>query len=198
MYDGTNYASVTKNTGEFGAISHVEVADLIRRANQMRTAYLAEMIAGALAAPVLRYRSWKAKRAAMRELESLDDRLLEDIGITRDQIRALTHAAPRVAAEERGRMLVDLVENLIAAPFRRWRMRNRTRRELAALDDTMLRDIGIERGQIDGIATAVAEGKLAAGTPVPVGLALGLLDLPKPANSNSAQPRPALVTDAAD
>jgi len=68
MYDGTTNASVNRNVGEFGGVSPVEVAALIRRANQMRTAVLAEMIASAVAGPVLRYRGWKAKRAAMREL----------------------------------------------------------------------------------------------------------------------------------
>src|SRR5262245_3936212 len=109
MYDGTNPASVTKNTGEFGAISQLEVAEMVRRANQMRTAMMGEMIADMVAAPVLRYRAWKTQRVAMRELDMLDDRLLADIGITRDQIRALTHGAPHVAAQARGAMLVDFV-----------------------------------------------------------------------------------------
>ncbi len=96
-------------------------------------------------------------------------------------------------------MLVDFVRNQIVAPIARWRMRNRTRLELSALDDSMLRDIGIERGQIEGIALAVSEGKLAAaGTPVPVGLALGWLDLPTAANSNNERSRAIVVNDAAD
>jgi uncharacterized protein YjiS (DUF1127 family) len=204
MYDGTNYASVNKISGETAGreatrISPEQVDELVRRAQEMRAAAIAAFVADLIAKPVLRYRKWKATRAAVRELEGLDDHLLNDIGITREQIRALRYAAPRVAAQARGDMLVDFVRNQIVEPVRRWRTRARTRQELSALDDSMLRDIGIERGQIDGIAAAVAEGKLAAaGAPVPVGLALGFLDTPKPANSNLAQPRSAVVTDAAD
>jgi uncharacterized protein YjiS (DUF1127 family) len=157
------------------------------------------MVANLVAGPVLRYRQWKNARAAVRELEALDERMLADIGITRDQIRALTHNAAHVAAEARGEMLMNFIHKQIVAPIARWRMRARTRQELSALDDSMLRDIGIERGQIEGIAIAISEGKLvSAGNPVPVGLALGWLDLPAPANSNNERPRAAFVNDAAD
>jgi uncharacterized protein YjiS (DUF1127 family) len=204
MYDGTNHASVSRNSPaaqDLAAprVTPEQIDAIVRRAQQMRAAAIGAWVADLVAKPALRYRQWRAARAAVRELESLDDRMLADIGITREQIRALTHAAPHVAAQERGAMLVDFVRARLVEPFKRWRARSRTRQELSALDDAMLRDIGIERGQIDGIAAAVAEGKLARpGTPVPVGLALGFLDLPQPANSNQSQPRPALVTDAAD
>jgi len=199
MYDGTNSTAVTKNVGEFGAVSPVEIAEMVRQANQMRAAVIGEAIADVVAGTVLRYRRWKTTHAAIRELESLDERLLADIGITRDQIRALAIAAPLDAVPARGSVVAGFVNDRLVEPFKRWRTRNRTRQELTALDDATLRDIGIERGQIDGIAAAVSEGKLSAtGTPVPIGLALGFLDLPRPANSNNAQPRPALVNDAAD
>jgi uncharacterized protein YjiS (DUF1127 family) len=204
MYDGTNFTPVRQDSkriagGFDGRVTPEQIDALVRQANRMRAAVIGEMIANLVAGPVLRYRQWKNTRIAVRELEVLDDRLLADIGITRDQIRALTHNAPHVAAEARGEMLVDFVRRQIVEPIARWRMRARTRQELSALDDAMLHDIGIERGQIDGIAIAVSEGKLAAAdAPVPVGLALGWLDLPAPANSNSERPRAVLVNDAAD
>jgi len=203
MYDGTKFTSVSKTSGEISdrfdtRISPEQVDELVRRAHQMRAAVIGEFIATLVAGPVLRYRQWKDTRAAVRELEALDERMLADIGITRDQIRALTHNAPHVAAQARGEMLVNFVRKQIVEPVTRWRLRTRTRQELSALDDSMLRDIGIERGQIEGIAVAVSEGKLNSTSLVPVGLALGWLDLPAPANSNSARPRAAFVNDAAD
>ena len=113
------------------------------------------------------------------------------------------HADFRGIQRRRGG-LAALLSDRIVEPGRGWRGRARTRQELSALDDSMLRDIGIERGQIDGIAVAAAEGKVSAnGAAVPVGLALGWLDLPTtanaaPANSNDPRPRNFAIVDAAD
>lgn len=205
MYDGTHFTSVRKNspaagTAHRGPVMPEDIHALIVEANRMRSAVIGDAIAALVAGPVLRYRRWKTTRVALRELESLDDRMLADIGVSRDQVRTLALRAAGVEqpAEQKG-VLAALVRTRIAEPLARWRMRNRTRRELSALDNTMLHDIGIERGQIDGIARAVSNGNLAAvGAPVPVGLALGWIDVPTPANSNRARPRVAVVTDAAD
>ncbi|MCC7049966.1 MAG: DUF1127 domain-containing protein [Alphaproteobacteria bacterium] len=125
--------------------------------------------------------------------------MLADIGITRDQVRTLALCAAGTTEPKHRGTLASFAREQLVEPLVRWRMRARTRRELSALDGAMLRDIGIERGQIDGIARAVSEGRLAAtGAPVPVGLALGWIDVPAPANSNRARPQVAVVTDAAD
>jgi uncharacterized protein YjiS (DUF1127 family) len=48
-----------------------------------------------------------------------------------------------------GRML----DRLVVKPFARWQARQQALDELLALDDHMLADIGITRGEIPGIAT---------------------------------------------
>ena len=203
MYDGATFTSVRGNpaapaiaNGPFAVTpaTPAEIHALIRQAQHMRAAAIGAMIAKLIAGPVLRFRAWSENRATMQELQRLDDRMLADIGVTRDQISALVDGRD---AADKPNGLVALVNDLIVEPARRWRVRARTRQELSALDDAMLRDIGIERGQIEGIAVAAAEGK-AAGAAIPVGLALGWLDLPTPANSNSDRPRNFAIVDAAD
>lgn len=210
MLDGTTFTSVRATpaapaiaTGsiEFKPASPAEIHALVYQAQQMRAAALGALIADLIAGPVLRFRAWSENRATVQELQRLDDRMLADIGVTRDQINTLVDGRD-AASKPNG--LVELVNDLIVEPARRWRVRARTRQELSALDDAMLRDIGIERGQIDGIAVAASEGKVSAsGAAVPVGLALGWLDLPtpavsNPANSNEARPRNFAIVDAAD
>jgi len=203
MYDGATFSSVRATpaalaTGpiDFTPASPAEIHALVRQAQQMRAAAIGALVADLIAGPVLAYRSWSENRATVQELQRLDDRMLADIGVTRDQISALVDGKDSVSKPNG---LVELVHDLIVEPARRWRVRARTRQELSALDDTMLRDIGIERGQIDGIAQAASEGKVSAnGAAVPVGLALGWLDLPTPANSNSERPRNFAIVDAAD
>ena len=94
-------------------------------------------------------------------------------------------------------MLVWFVENKLLRPFRAWRLAARTRNELMALDDASLRDIGVERGQIDGIAATVANAKIAGQRlPVAAALVLGGFEPSAPANSNLFPRREAV--DAAD
>ena len=114
------------------------------------------------------------------------------------EIQALVYQAQQMRAAAVGAMIADLIAGPVLR-FRAWSENRATVQELQALDDTMLRDIGIERGQIDGIAVAASAGKVSAnGAAVPVGLALGWLDLPTPANSNSERPRNFAIVDAAD
>jgi uncharacterized protein YjiS (DUF1127 family) len=215
MYDGATFTSVRATTAapanasapiEFKPASPAEIQALVYQAQQMRAAAIGALIADLIAGPVLRFRAWSENRATVQELQRLDDRMLADIGVTRDQINTLVDGAlvngRDTASKPNG--LVQLFNDLIVEPARRWRVRARTRQELSALDDAMLRDIGIERGQIEGIAVAASEGKVSAsGAAVPVGLALGWLDLPtpavsNPANSNEARPRNFAIVDAAD
>jgi len=201
MLDGTTYSSVRETqspttTYAFRSVSPDEINALVREAQQMRAAVIGNAIAGVIAALVIRYRNWSEHRKTVYELQHLDDRMLADIGVTREQIAEIVDGTDET--ENRGGFRAWFAAKILA-PARRWRVKVRTSRELSALDDSMLRDIGIERGQIEGIAAAAAEGKVnQLGGAVPVGLALGWLDLPTPANSNSAKPRQPAIVDAAD
>ena len=192
MYDGTNF-----KTPDAQLLSLSDADRLIQRAYAQRNAAIAEALAKLFVVPILWLRRRAETARAARELLSLDDRSLDDIGISRADIHEMVYVARRAGPALRGEMLVNFVRDKIANPIRRWRLRERTRRELMQLDDAMLRDIGIERGQIEGIAAAVADAN-ADGRELPVtaALVLGGFDMPAPANANVLARR--TVGEAAD
>jgi len=108
-------------------------------------------LAAALLRPVRR-------QAIADRLERLDDRMLQDIGVDRYEIGAIAESitarnAPRVGVAL-GNLFAVLGRSLAA-----WSERHAALRELNALDDRMLKDIGITRGDIP----AVVAGMTAAG-----------------------------------
>ncbi len=125
-------------------------------------------------------RSWLRRRAAIRELEALDDRLLADIGLRR---RGIREAVQRAAAEAlaapaaggpstvglpatRPWVPVRLV-NRLSRTVQRWLQRRATIRELQALDDRMLADIGMLRRDIpSALDWRMASGRRAAAAPI--------------------------------
>jgi len=201
MYDGTMFKSPAADAADDRpALRHpsdAEIAALVQNARATRNAVLAEAVANVLANAILWFRRRREQAAAIRELEGLDERSLSDIGISRQDISALVHGARRAGPALRGQMLADFVDAKLLRPLRAWRLRARTRRELMALDDTALRDIGVERGQIEGIAASVADARAAGKTlPVTAALVLGGFEPPQPANVNVLARR--ALHDAAD
>lgn len=202
MYDGSTFRPLAADNAD-GVIavrrpySRDEIDALVRQAHGERNAALVEAIAGAIAGAILWFRARREKAMALRELQDLDARTLADIGVTRGDLSELVYGARRAGPALRGEMLVNFIENKLLRPYRAWRLTARTRNELSALDDAALRDIGIERGQIDGIAATVANAKL-SGQPIPVAaaLVLGGFEPRTPANANLFVRREAV--DAAD
>lgn len=88
-------------------------------------------------------RRWRQHAAVVRELSELDDRMLEDIGVPRWQIGEI---ADTVVGERPS--LIITVAKALTAPLVRWYRRNKAARELGQLEDRMLADIGINRGDI--------------------------------------------------
>lgn len=103
--------------------------------------------------PVVRF---ARKRRAHASLMALDDRMLRDIGLTREEIpmlvRRLTGDRPAVVEAQAG-----VVEPEATAPsFGVWNRYRATARELGQLDNHMLADIGFVRGDIDWVAEELA------------------------------------------
>lgn len=117
---------------------------------------VARVAAGAWRAIAL----WTARAQLKRRLSELDDHLLADIGLRRDQIPRLVAGLPLGAegAEERPGFVRRALARVAA-----WRARERLHRELMELDDRMLADIGIRRSDIP---TILAE-RLRLATPNP-------------------------------
>jgi len=105
---------------------------------------------------------WQEQRTAFRELMELDDRMLRDIGISRSEIPAVIAAGGRAFSDAPMEGEGDALE-----AFRRWNRSRVAAKELNTLDNRMLDDIGMVRGDIDLVADELAIRSL------------------RPANSNS-------------
>jgi uncharacterized protein YjiS (DUF1127 family) len=101
---------------------------------------LVAVLGGTLAA-------WSERRAALRELSALDDRMLRDIGITRADIPAVVAGMTAVGHVEGA----DPLEAV-----RRWARSRAAAQDLNALDNRTLDDIGMVRGDIDWVAEELA------------------------------------------
>jgi uncharacterized protein YjiS (DUF1127 family) len=90
------------------------------------------------------------KRAAIeRELSRLDNRMLEDLGLTRNEIGFVAQQA--VALPSHGTLFQEfsrLVVNLVVRPVVAWNRRRKVYDTLMAMDERMLADIGIARYEI--------------------------------------------------
>lgn len=82
---------------------------------------------------------WSGRRHAHRALFDMDDRMLDDIGITRGDIEDVI--------DSRSWSLLAGLKKVVAD----WLERDRARRALYAMDDWMLADIGISRGDIERV-----------------------------------------------
>lgn len=109
----------------------------------------------ALFAPIAR---WYRRNEAFRQLSRLDDRMLADIGISRSDIPSLVETwdgetpteTPAQAASE-SQDEAGLMQGL-----RLWNRSRATAKALRALDNHMLEDIGLVRGDIDWVAEELA------------------------------------------
>jgi uncharacterized protein YjiS (DUF1127 family) len=90
---------------------------------------------------------WLQRAAVVRELSDLDNRMLDDIGVSRWQIDEIADA---VVGGGRPSLFAAVVTT-VAAPLVRWYRRNQALRQLSQLDDRMLSDIGINRGDIPNV-----------------------------------------------
>ncbi len=130
--------------------------DLIRKARQMQAETIAALIRQAATKTVSLVRAsvitplavMVRRHALASELNKLDDRLLADIGMHRGDIPKIARDAfpmpsSRIAAEA-----LRLVRAHVLTPVSVWMLRRRLASELNALDDRLLADIGLSRGDI--------------------------------------------------
>ena len=89
------------------------------------------------------------RRRTAAELRRLSGHLLRDIGLERSDIELV---AERLAGEA---LPTPTVRPGLLQSLRRWRERRRAVAELNALDDCILADIGLERGNIEATVAAL-------------------------------------------
>jgi uncharacterized protein YjiS (DUF1127 family) len=102
------------------------------------------------------------RRALRRELMSLDDRLLADIGLTRGDVEAVAARAalePQPCASSASSGPIAFLRRAVARIGESFR-RRAAAAELMALDDRLLADIGLSRGDIPFAVGVVGLGWL--------------------------------------
>lgn len=99
------------------------------------------------------YNAWRNRRAAYRELMSLDDRMLQDIGMSRGDIPAVVAKIGQAASHD---------DAVTFGSLRLWNRSRHVVKELNALDNRQLDDLGFVRGDIEIVAEAMALRSLGA------------------------------------
>jgi uncharacterized protein YjiS (DUF1127 family) len=111
--------------------------------------------------------AWSSRRDAYRRLMALDDRMLADIGLNRTEIPAVVKAMHGSEAQSG-------FEAEVVLPLKQWNLWRDAHKQLSQLDNRMLSDIGLVRGDIDWVAEELADRAVR-----------------KPANVNTAAPHKA-------
>ena len=97
---------------------------------------------------------WYNRQKAYQELMSLDELTLRDIGISRTEIPALI--SQMATGEHRVVPQSWTLEDELVRPLRQWNRSRATAKTLNAMDDRMLSDIGMVRGDIDWVSETMA------------------------------------------
>lgn len=157
----------------------VDVFDIVQSARSQRAAFIADRlrrgVAGfgrwsGLSALAATLRRGLQRRRTLRALSALDDRLLSDIGVSRAEINATAAlCCDKPAAKESDWR--QSVWHKLASDLSRAYRRRKTIRELSAMSDELLADIGVQRSEIPAIAAALfveQTGETPSGEPVEV------------------------------
>ena len=136
------------------AFGPVDVDSILLEARRQRAIHMRRSLAklwraSGLGALVCAVKRGLARRRTLAALEDLDNRQLRDIGIQRGDIGRIALESSQAAHPDPGSWLSRLLGELKRAATRR-----QTIAQLAALDDRLLRDIGIERASIPEMVDA--------------------------------------------
>jgi len=110
------------------------------------TAAFAEMLHDLLVAPVA---LWNRRRVAFSALNALDNRMLADIGVARAEIADVVSGLHKAVS-------YPAISLDVVAPIAAWNRARQTANQLYKLEDRMLLDIGVVRGDIEWLASEVA------------------------------------------
>ncbi|HWA50860.1 MAG TPA: DUF1127 domain-containing protein [Dongiaceae bacterium] len=142
-----------------GDIMAVAEASVAKTGEPSLAAAFGELVHDLLVAPVV---LWNKRRAAFGALNALDDRMLSDIGVARAEIGSVVKGLHKSVSYPA--VTLDVV-----APIAAWNRARVTANQLYRLEDRMLADIGVVRGDIDWVASEVAQKAVAANRNAPAG-----------------------------
>ncbi|MDJ0946015.1 MAG: DUF1127 domain-containing protein [Kiloniellales bacterium] len=155
----TERAEILRSKAQATFVDPTEVDRFLLEARRRRAIYINRGLAklwraSGLAALVCAVRRGIARRRTLAALADLDDRLLRDIGVERGDIGRIATERSQAAHPHPAGWLQRLKAELKRAAIRR-----QTIGQLAALDDRLLRDIGVERAAIPEVVDARLEGR---------------------------------------
>ncbi|MEZ5830235.1 MAG: DUF1127 domain-containing protein [Dongiaceae bacterium] len=111
-----------------------------------------EMLHDLLVAPVT---LWNRRRVAYSALNALDNRMLADIGVARAEIADVVNGMHKSLS-------YPAVSLDVVSPITAWNRARQTANQLYKLEDRMLLDIGVVRGDIEWLASEVAHKAVGA------------------------------------
>jgi uncharacterized protein YjiS (DUF1127 family) len=116
--------------------------------------------------PFAALRRWNFRRRTINRLASLDDRLLDDIGLVRANIPEFVRSLDKAVVSGRieGQTAAQRVRK-VRGPLqvlRQWNLSRRAAGEMARLDSEALADLGYVKGDVDWVPEVLAERKLNA------------------------------------
>ena len=141
-----------------GEIPAVAARSVTAPATPSLTVAFSQLVQDLVIAPVV---LWNRRRAAYSALNGLDNRMLADIGVARAEISDVVKGLHRSVSYPA--ITLDVV-----APIAAWNRARQTANQLYKLEDRMLLDIGVVRGDIEWVASEVAH-KSAANRNQPTG-----------------------------
>jgi uncharacterized protein YjiS (DUF1127 family) len=141
-----------------GEIPAVAARSVTAPAAPSLTVAFGQLVQDLLIAPVV---LWNRRRAAYSALNALDNRMLADIGVARAEIADVVKGLHKSVS-------YPAVSLDIVAPIAAWNRARQTANQLYKLEDRMLLDIGVVRGDIEWVASEVAH-KSAANRNQPTG-----------------------------
>ena len=135
--------------GRFGGPKGSSFAWLVGRLSELTVNRVARTLA-----------RWYDRQKAYQELMSLDEHTLRDIGISRTEIPALINQMATV--DQRATPAGWTLEDELVRPLRQWSRSRATAKTLNAMDDRMLSDLGMVRGDIDWASETMARRSVGA------------------------------------
>jgi len=150
----------------------VEVATLLATDPAVATSHQAKPAGQSFLAKARRAR---LRRATIRELEQLSDRVLADIGMSRGDIPAAVdrilkkQRAQASATQSGGSPVHELLSRIEGAvrPLRQWHLSRMAAGQIARLDNATLADLGYAKGDVDWVPEIMAKRKIANSTSRP-------------------------------
>ncbi len=154
----TERAEISRSKAQ-AAVDPEQVERYLWEAQRQRALYINRGLAklwraSGLAALVCAAKRGLARRRTLAALEELDDRQLRDIGIGRADIGRIALERSQAVYPHSAGWLQRLKSELKRAAIRR-----QTISQLAALDDRLLRDIGVERAALSEVVDAQLDGR---------------------------------------